>query len=49
MPCGVLVLLSIIPESQTPEWSTQYNDEEEDRESTCFSNTKSLASEEKES
>jgi hypothetical protein len=27
-----LVLLSIIPESQTPEWSTHYNDVEEDRE-----------------
>jgi hypothetical protein len=32
IPCGILVLLSIIPESSTPEWATQYDDEGERRE-----------------
>jgi len=33
IPCGILVLLEIIPESQTPEWATQYpNDQDEERE-----------------
>ncbi|KAM0444431.1 hypothetical protein ACHAO4_010184 [Trichoderma viride] len=26
IPCGVLVLLGIVDESETPEWATQYND-----------------------
>lgn len=29
VPCGVLVLLGVVDESVTPEWATQYNDEEE--------------------
>ncbi|KAI0846151.1 hypothetical protein F5Y00DRAFT_244655, partial [Daldinia vernicosa] len=32
MPCGVLVLLGVVDESQTPEWATNYNVQEEDRE-----------------
>jgi hypothetical protein len=32
IPCGILVLLGIVEESATPEWATQYNDEEERRE-----------------
>lgn len=32
IPCGVLVLLDLVPESATPEWATVYNDEEEERE-----------------
>ncbi|KAL2075811.1 hypothetical protein VTL71DRAFT_754 [Oculimacula yallundae] len=32
IPCGVLVLLGITEESATPEWATQYDDEEENRE-----------------
>jgi hypothetical protein len=26
IPCGVLVLLGIVDESETPEWATKYND-----------------------
>jgi hypothetical protein len=29
-----MVLLSVVPENLTPEWSTQYNDAEEEREAT---------------
>lgn len=29
IPCGVLVLLAIVDESETPEWATKYNDEQE--------------------
>jgi hypothetical protein len=32
IPCGILVLLGVVEESATPEWATQYNDEEERRE-----------------
>ncbi|KAH8672537.1 hypothetical protein BGZ60DRAFT_405104 [Tricladium varicosporioides] len=32
IPCGILVLLDIIPESSTPEWATKYDDQEEARE-----------------
>lgn len=32
IPCGVLVLLGVVEESATPEWATQYNDEEERQE-----------------
>ena len=33
LPCGILVLLDIIPESSTPEWATQYpHDQAEERE-----------------
>jgi hypothetical protein len=28
IPCGILVLLSIVPESSTPEWATKYNDDD---------------------
>lgn len=29
IPCGVLVLLAVVDESETPEWATKYNDEQE--------------------
>ena len=29
IPCGILVLLGVVEESATPEWATQYNDEQE--------------------
>lgn len=32
IPCGVLVLLGVVDESQTPDWATKYDDEVEDRE-----------------
>lgn len=32
IPCGILVLMSIVPESLTPEWATTYNDKEEEAE-----------------
>lgn len=32
IPCGILVLLSAVAESDTPEWATQYDDEAERRE-----------------
>lgn len=32
VPCGVLVLLGLVPEASTPEWATQYDDAEADRE-----------------
>jgi hypothetical protein len=32
IPCGILVLLGVVEESATPEWATQYNDDEERRE-----------------
>lgn len=31
IPCGILVLLSIVEESTTPEWATTYDDEAEQR------------------
>lgn len=31
VPCGVLVLLGVVHESQTPEWATNYNGQEEAR------------------
>lgn len=35
IPCGILVLLALVPESQTPEWATKYdNDVVEEREAT---------------
>ncbi len=32
IPCGILVLLSMVPESETPEWASKYNDLEEEQE-----------------
>lgn len=32
IPCGILVLLNVVEEAATPEWATQYNDAEEQRE-----------------
>ncbi|KAI1141405.1 hypothetical protein F5Y05DRAFT_260132 [Hypoxylon sp. FL0543] len=32
VPCGVLVLLGVVDESQTPEWATNYDTREEERE-----------------
>ncbi|KAI2466846.1 hypothetical protein F4781DRAFT_423734 [Annulohypoxylon bovei var. microspora] len=32
VPCGVLVVLDIVDEAQTPEWTTNYDAAEEDRE-----------------
>ncbi|KAI8961212.1 hypothetical protein F5Y11DRAFT_327292 [Daldinia sp. FL1419] len=32
VPCGVLVLLGVVDESQTPQWATNYNGQEEARE-----------------
>jgi len=32
IPCGILVLLSVVEEAATPEWATQYDDAEEQRE-----------------
>ncbi|EPE27770.1 hypothetical protein GLAREA_04561 [Glarea lozoyensis ATCC 20868] len=34
IPCGIMVLLSVVAEDLTPEWSTQYNDAEEEREAS---------------
>ncbi|KAI1662298.1 hypothetical protein F4813DRAFT_344091 [Daldinia decipiens] len=31
LPCGILVLLGVVDESQTPEWATNYNGQEEAR------------------
>jgi len=31
VPCGILVMLNIIEESETPEWATKYNDADEIR------------------